>query len=190
MSDRYRPVSETVLADDWGRLTKHVFYYRRRDGTWDRQVREVYDRGHGACCLLHDPLADTVLLTRQFRLPMQVTEQDPFVVEVPAGLLDGAAPADRIRDELMEETGYRGTAIRHVTDLIMSPGSVSEYLACFVGRYDRGDQAGRGGGAPDEGEDIEVIHMPLADALAGVADGTIRDAKTAFLIQHLALSRR
>ena len=188
--DRYRPVAEEVLADAWGRLTRYTFDYRRGDGSWDRQVREVYDRGHGAAALLHDPDAGTVLLTRQFRLPMQVSGQDPFVVEAPAGLLDGAEPAERMRAELMEETGYAVGPLERVADLVMSPGSVSETLACFTGTYRRDAPAGAGGGAEGEGEDIEVLHVPLDRAVEMIATGEIRDAKTAFLVQHLALARR
>jgi nudix-type nucleoside diphosphatase (YffH/AdpP family) len=189
VTDRFRPAGQTVLSQEWGRLTRHDFAYRRGDGTWQDQTREVYDRGHGATCLLHDVEADTVLLTRQFRLPLQVTGQDPFLIETPAGLLDGAGAADRMRAELMEETGYVAGPLEHVLDLATSPGSVTEYLACFLGSYSRADRAGDGGGAIEEGEDIEILHVPLAEALAMVVDGRIRDAKTVFLIQHLVLRR-
>ncbi|TFL18745.1 NUDIX domain-containing protein [Jannaschia formosa] len=189
MTETFRPISSETLSDAWGTLTRHRFALRLSDGTWDEQVREVYDRGHGAAALLHDPQADTVLLVRQFRLPMQVSGQAPFVIEAPAGLLEGADPAERMRAELIEETGYEVGALTHVTDLIMSPGSVTEYLALFTGTYARADRAGEGGGARDEGEDIEVLHIPFAEALDMVRDGRISDAKTVVLIQHLALQR-
>jgi len=189
MTDSFRPISSDVLAEDWGTLTRYRFALRLRDGTWDEQVREVYDRGDGASALLHDPQADTVLLVRQFRLPVQVSGDDPFVIEAPAGLLDGADPAERMRAELVEETGYAVSELTHVTDLIMSPGSVKESLACFTGTYARHDQAAEGGGARDEGEDIEVLHIPFGEALAMVRDGRISDAKTVVLLQHLALKR-
>lgn len=51
----FRQISETVLAHDWGRLTKHEYALRRRDGAWQKQTRETYDRGNGAVCLLHNP---------------------------------------------------------------------------------------------------------------------------------------
>ncbi|MEJ6394012.1 NUDIX domain-containing protein [Gymnodinialimonas sp. 2305UL16-5] len=187
MSDRIRNIRPQLLSDNWGRLTKYTYEFQRSDGTWQEQVREAYDRGHGAACLLHDPKADTVLLVRQFRMPMYVTDQDPFLIEVPAGLLEGAAPEQRMRAELMEETGYEVGALTHVTDLIMSPGSVTEYLALYLGTYDRDSASGAGGGHEDEGEDIEVLHMPLEDALRGLVNGELRDAKTVCLIQHLAL---
>ncbi|MGB3554599.1 MAG: NUDIX domain-containing protein [Jannaschia sp.] len=189
MSDRFRPLSSETLSENWGTLTRHRFALRLRSGEWDEQVREVYDRGHGATCLLLDPEAGTVLLTRQFRLPMQVVDADPMLIETPAGLLDGAEPGERMRAELMEETGYEVGELTRVADLVMSPGSVTEILACFIGTYRRTAQVGAGGGAAEEGEDIEVLHVPLDDALAMVRDGRIRDAKTAFLIQHMVLER-
>ena len=187
--DRFRPVDQVVLSDDWGRLTRHDFDYRRADGTWQRQRREVYDRGHAAAALLHDPVADTLLLTRQFRLPMQVAGLDPFLIEVPAGLLDGAAPAERMRAELMEETGFEALTLGHVTDLVMSPGSVTEWIALFLGTYDRSRPAARGGGLSEEGEDIEILHPTVAQVRSLLSDGAIRDAKTVALIQHFLLTR-
>lgn len=189
MTETFRPLDSDILSDNWGTLTRHRYALRLRDGRWDEQEREVYDRGHGATCLLHDPDGDTVLLTRQFRLPLQVSGQNPYLIETPAGLLDGAEPGERMRAELMEETGYGVGTLTHVVDLVMSPGSVTEYLACFTGTYTRGARVGAGGGDVAEGEDIEVMHVPLPEALAMVRDGRIRDAKTAFLIQHLALAR-
>ncbi|PWJ16236.1 GDP-mannose pyrophosphatase [Jannaschia seohaensis] len=187
--DDFRPISTETLSDAWGALTRHRFALRRRDGTWDEQVREVYDHGHGAAALLHDPEADTVLLVRQFRLPLKLAGQDPYPIEAPAGLLENAAPAERMRAELMEETGYEARGLTHVIDLVMSPGSVTEHIACFIGAYTRDAPSGAGGGAAEEGEDIEVLHIPLPQALDMVRDGRISDAKTVVLIQHLVLSR-
>ena len=189
MSERYRPVSREVLSENWGTLTKHSFDYIRGDGTVERQVREVYDRGHAVACLLHDPDADTLLLVRQFRLPMQVAGLDPFLIEVPAGLLEGADPTARMQSELMEETGYEVGALDHVADVVMSPGSVTESLACYLGHYTREDRVGQGGGLAGEGEDIEVLHLPVTEAAAMVERGEIFDAKTVVLIQTFLLRR-
>ena len=72
----------------------------------------------------------------------------------------------------------------------MSPGSVTEKLHLFVAEYEPGDRIRSGGGLEREGEDIEVIEMPLVDALAGIANGTIQDGKTIMLLQHVALELR
>ena len=189
MSDRYRPIGSEVLSDGWGTLTRYEFEYRRADGTWDRQRREVYDHGDAVACLLYDARAGTVLLVRQFRLPLLLKGGDPFLIEVPAGLLEGAAPEARMRAELIEETGYEVGRLERAFDIVVSPGSLTERIACYTGSYDRGVRTGAGGGAADEGEDIEVLHVSLDEALRMVAAGTIRDAKTVVLLQHLALRR-
>lgn len=185
--DFFRPVAEQVLAQDWGRLTRYDYDLRLRDGTWQRQRREAYDRGNGATCLLFNPDTGCVLLTRQFRLPVFLNGGLPSMVEAPAGLLEGADPAERMQAELREETGYRVSTLRHLFDVYMSPGSVTEYLVFFEGEYHAADQVGQGGGVEEEGEDIEVLHIPLSRALQMVASGEIRDAKTIILIQNLAL---
>jgi len=91
----YRPISERVLADDWGRLTKYEYELRLRDGSWQKQTREAYDRGNGATCLLYNPANGHVLLTRQFRLPVLLNGGLESLIETPAGLLEGAEPATR-----------------------------------------------------------------------------------------------
>ncbi|GAB4527892.1 MAG: NUDIX domain-containing protein [Roseibium sp.] len=181
------PLDSTILSEEWGRLTRHRFRLRRRDGTWQEQTREVYDRGNGAVCLLFNPETGCVLLTRQFRLPVWVCGRDPLMIEAPAGFLDGAEPAERMRAELIEETGFEVSELEHLYDLHTSPGSVTEYLAFFTGVYSMGDRVSGGGGEAGEGEDIEVLHVPLVTALEMVRQGAIADAKTVILLQELAL---
>lgn len=183
--DVVKVIETEVLADNWGTLTKYTFDYRRRNGEWQRQTREVYDRGNGAACLLYNPETGCVLLTRQFRLPVWTANLDPFMIEAPAGLLDGAEPAARMRAELVEETGFEVSELEHLYDLQMSPGSVSEHLSFFLGSYSQGDKIGEGGGEEHEGEDIEVLHLPLAEAQTMIRDGRICDGKTVILVQEL-----
>ncbi|TIQ24711.1 MAG: GDP-mannose pyrophosphatase, partial [Mesorhizobium sp.] len=92
------------------------------------------------------------------------------------------------RKEAEEELGYRLKDVYRLFSPFMSPGSVTERLWFFVARYSPTDRISDGGGAPDEGEDIEVLEMPLDEALAGIYDGRIIDAKTIILIQHLKLN--
>lgn len=189
----FKPHSQTVLANDWGTLTKHAFELKRSDGTWQQQTRETYDRGHGAACLLYNPTDNTVLLTRQFRLPAFVTGHedvaDGMLIEAPAGLLEGMNPHERMRAELEEETGFAVSKLTMVFNPFMSPGSVTERLACFIGTYSARDQVSEGGGHPDEGEDIEVLHIKMGDAMMMIASGEIADAKTIMLLQHLMLQQ-
>jgi nudix-type nucleoside diphosphatase (YffH/AdpP family) len=188
LADRIRVQDVTVLSDDYAVLKKTVFDWRRDDGRWSTMSRETYDRGDG-CVLLPYNLANrTVLLARQFRYPTYVVGYDDLLIEAPAGVLDDASPEARIRAEVEEEVGYRLTQVRKVFQAFMSPGAMTETLHFFVAEYDAGMKVSDGGGLEEEGEEIQVLELTIDEALAMIADGRIRDAKTIMLLQHAALS--
>ncbi|PLP61114.1 GDP-mannose pyrophosphatase [Mesorhizobium loti] len=188
MDDRIRIRSQEILSDDWAILKKTTFDYRRRDGAWETQVRQTYDRGDGAAILPFDPERGTVLLVRQFRWPAFVTGHKEPLIEACAGLLDKDDAETCIRKEAEEELGYRLNGVKLLFTPYMSPGSVTEKLWLFAARYSPADRISEGGGAPEEGEDIEVLEMPVGDAMAAISDSRIIDAKTILLLQHLKLN--
>ena len=181
---RVRLRAVEVLSDAWYVLKRATYDYRSSDGTWAEQRREVYDRGNGATILLRDETRGTVLLTRQFRMPAYLNgHPDGMLLEAPAGLLDGDDPETAIRREAEEETGYHVGAITPVGEYFMSPGSVTERIAFFTGSYRADARVSGGGGLAHEGEDIEVVELTLADAIAMVERGEIVDGKTVLLLR-------
>lgn len=177
-----------TLFDDWYVLKKTTFDYLRRDGQWQSQTRETYDRGDGATILLYNRERRTVILIRQFRFPTYREGHDGFLIEAAAGLLEQASPEQRIRAEAEEETGYRVGEVHKVFEAFMSPGSVTERLHFFVAEYQPSSRLGDGGGLVHEGEDIEVLELPIDQAMAMVQDGRICDGKTIMLLQHARLN--
>jgi nudix-type nucleoside diphosphatase (YffH/AdpP family) len=172
----------------WHVLRRTTLDYRRRDGRWERQERETYDRGNGAVLLPYDVERDTVLLTRQFRYPAYVNDHpDGLLIEAAAGLLDDDDPVTAIRRESAEELGVSLAEVEHVFDAYMSPGSVTERLHFFAAAYTPDSRTGDGGGIAAEGEDIEVLELDFAEALAMTGDGRIVDGKTIMLLQWAAL---
>lgn len=186
---RWKELERRVLSDDWALLTSSRLRFTFADGTEDEQCREVYDRGDGAALLPYDPKRGTVLLGRQFRWPAAYRgDADPFLIEAAAGLLDDAEPETRIRAEAEEELGLELADVTFLFSTYMSPGSISEQLHFFAATYDAGTKRANVGGLRAEGEEIEVMELALSDALAMIADGRIRDAKTVMLLQHAALN--
>jgi nudix-type nucleoside diphosphatase (YffH/AdpP family) len=176
-----------VTSHGWHVLRRTTFGYRRRDGRVQTLQRETYDRGNGATILLYDPARGTVLLTRQFRYPAYVNgHPDGMLIETAAGLLDDDAPEVAIRREAGEELGVTVRQLRHVFDLYLSPGSVTERVHFYVAAYTPADRVDAGGGVAEEGEEIEVLEVRAAAALAMVADGRIVDGKTVILLQWAA----
>jgi nudix-type nucleoside diphosphatase (YffH/AdpP family) len=187
VSDRIRIKDDRVLSDNHYLLKTTTFEYRRGNGEWQTQHRETYDRGNGATLLPYNPAQRTVVLVRQFRYPAYVNGYDDLMIEAAAGLLDNASPETRIRAETEEETGYRLGAVTKVFEAFMSPGSVTEKLHFFVAEYEPAMRVSSGGGLANEGEDIELLELPIDEALTMVADGRIVDAKTIMLLQYAAL---
>jgi nudix-type nucleoside diphosphatase (YffH/AdpP family) len=177
-----------LTSHGWHVLRRTTYDYRRRDGRWVTEQRETYDRGNGATILLYDPGRRTVLLTRQFRFPAYVNgHPDGMLIEAAAGLLDDDDPETAIRREASEELGVMVGVLQHVFDAYMSPGSVTERVHFYAAPFRPADRTGDGGGLEGDGEDIEVVEIPFADALAMTADGRIADGKTIMLLQWAAL---
>ncbi|MCS3418779.1 nudix-type nucleoside diphosphatase (YffH/AdpP family) [Pseudomonas sp. BIGb0450] len=179
--------TEELLSDNWYVLKKYTFDLRRRDGSWQSQTREIYDRGNGATILLYNREQRTLLLIRQFRMPTFVNGYHGYLIESAAGLLDNASPEERIRLEAEEETGYRVGHVEKIYSAFMSPGSVTERIHFFIGEYQPGDRVSDGGGLEEEGEDIEVLELGFEAALSMVQRGEIVDGKTIMLLQYLEL---
>ena len=185
---RIRNIERKILSDNWYILNKYSFEYQKADGEWELQNREAYDRGNGAAILLYNSKKGTVILTKQFRMPTYVNgNDDGMMIEVCAGLLDGDHPADCVRKETEEETGYQITNVQKVMQTYMSPGSVTEILYLFVGEYDESMKVSEGGGAEDETENIEVMELDFKEAIKMVDKGEIKDAKTILLLQYAQL---
>lgn len=184
MNERVKITQTEVLSDNWYTLRKVTFDYQSKDGSWQTQSREAYDRGNGATILLYNKSTGTVILTRQFRMPTYVNANPTgMMIEACAGLLDQDNPEECIRRETEEETGYQLSEVRKIFEAYMSPGSVTEILHFFVAEYSKNMKVNEGGGVEEE-EDIEVLELPFEKALHMIESGEIKDAKTIMLLQY------
>lgn len=190
MNPNVKILETKVLSDNWYTLKKITFNYLKKDGTWQTQMRESYDRGNGSVILLYNTKKKTVILTRQFRLPSYINgNDDGMMIECCAGLLDNDNPTDCIRKEAMEETGYQIQNVRKLFEAYMSPGAVTEILHFFVAEYNEHMKVAEGGGLDHEQEDIEVLELDFEVAYNMIASGEIKDAKTILLLQFAKIHK-
>jgi len=179
----------TMLSDNWGKLNKVKYEYTLKNGTTEIHEREVYNRGNGAVILLYNKDKETVILTRQFRLPTWFNgNDDGMMIEACAGLLDEKDPVECIKRETEEETGYTLNEVQKVMEVYMSPGSVTEILYFFTGAYSDSMKTSEGGGEKSEQEHIEVLELLFEKAMGMVATGEIKDAKTIMLLQYAKIN--
>lgn len=173
------------LSDNWYKLDKVDFDYQTKNGQWQNQLRESYDRGDGAAILLYNSTKKTVILTKQFRMPSYLNENtDGMMIEVCAGLLDADDPLTCIKKEAEEETGYKIINPTKLFEIYSTPGAVTEKIHYFIAEYNAHMKISEGGGLEEETEEIEVLEIPFNEALEMIYSGEIKDAKTIILLQH------
>lgn len=177
------------LSDNWYKLDKVDFDYQLKNGAWQNQLRESYDRGDGAAILLYNPSKKTVILTKQFRMPSYLNENpDGMMIEVCAGLLDADDPLTCIKKEAEEETGYKINNPTKLFEIYSTPGAVTEKIHYFMAEYDANMKISEGGGLEEETEEIEVLEIPFDEAMEMIYTGEIKDAKTIILLQHAKIN--
>lgn len=152
-------------------------------------TRVSFERGDSVAVLVHDTARNAVILTRQFRYPTIATDAadgDGWLLELPAGGLEaGESPETCARREVEEEVGYKPDALEPICRFFVSPGGTSERITLYYAAVSGPSETGGGG---IDGEDIEVLRVPVAKFLQMAADNTIKDAKT--LIAALWLRAR
>lgn len=141
-------------------------------------VREVV-RHVGAVAVVPVTEDNDVILVKQYRYPF-----DTVLTEIPAGKLD--SPDEDIIEaalrELREETGATAETLTYIGDLIPSCAILDEVIHMFIA-----EGLSYGECDPDEDEFLNVVKVPLADAVMDVVNGRIRDSKTQVGILKAAL---
>jgi GDP-mannose pyrophosphatase NudK len=183
MAKSARIIGETLLARGRFDLTRTEIEVVEDDGTTRTLTHEVYRHGLAAAVLLYDAKRGVVTLVKQFRAGAYLSDGALATIEVCAGMLDGDAPEACAVREALEETGVAIREPLHAFDAYMSPGGMSEKIACFVAAYGEADRVGTGGGV-DADEHIEVLEVPFSEAMAMIGRGEIADAKTIALLAY------
>jgi nudix-type nucleoside diphosphatase (YffH/AdpP family) len=109
-------------------------------------------------------------------------------LEACAGIIDpGETPEETARRETAEEIGVTVGRLRSLGSVLPSAGTLTERMHLYVAEVSAADLSSRGRGNPHEGENIEVVEVPLAKLYEMARQGTIEDAKTLIIVQRLML---
>lgn len=189
-NSKVKNIKSTLLSDNYYILKKVSFDYLMRNGNWVNQMREVYNRGDGAGILLYNTKKNTVILTKQFRMPTFLNDNnDGYLVEVAAGMLDKDDPETCIIRETEEEVGYRLKSVKKIYEAYTSPGVMTEKMYFFIGEYTDDMKVSDGGGIDSEHEDIEVLELPFKEAVHMLNEGQIHDTRTIVLLQYALIHK-
>ena len=179
---------ETTLHSGFLELRQYAISHKLFNGDTSPVLkRESIVRPPSVGVILYDPSRQQVVLVEQFRMGPFLSNDDPWLLEVVAGMSEPGEELDAVaRREVTEETGYQVAALLPVADVYVSPGASSEKLKLFCALVDA-SKAGGTFGVADEGEDIKVHVLPLSDAYDMVTDGRINNAPAVIALQWLKL---
>ena len=183
---KIKNITHHLLSKDWATLHKIDYDYQFNNGEWDRVSRECYNRGNGTAILLYNTEKSTVILTKQFRMPIyENNKSEAMSIEACAGALENNEDLKTcVFREVEEETGYKINVAKLVLEAYMSPGAMTEKLYSFIAEYSEEMKKNKGGGLASENEEIYVLELPFSEAIQMIKDKIIIDAKTIMLLQY------
>jgi ADP-ribose pyrophosphatase len=140
------------------------------------ELEIIHHPGAAAIVAMKDE--ETVLLIRQYR-----HAAGGYILEIPAGTLrPGEDPVVCAARELEEEIGFRPSALEPLATFFTTPGFTDEVIHIYQAT---GLMPGKQN--LDHDEVLEVVEVPLREAIGRIGDGSIRDGKTIVGLQVVFL---
>lgn len=190
MKYRWKIIQHEVVYEGYFRMEKYQLQHEKFDGgLTDVFQREIFERGSAVAVLPYDPKRDKVVLIEQFRAGAIGTQQQPWLKEIVAGIIETGESQQQVAErETLEEAGCNILRLEKITQYYVSPGGTTEQCALYCGQV---DSEGVGGihGLDHEHEDIRVEVVDLKQAEAWLEDGTINSAASIIALQWLLLNR-
>ncbi len=171
---RYKLLEKKPLYRGFFKLDAYSVDHECYAGGNQTIVREHLERGDAAAVLLYDQISDEVLLIEQFRIGPAVHDDEAWLIEIVAGMIDpGEEPEETVRREAVEEAGFEPFELHHLGSYYSTPGGSSERIDLYLGLVDRNKPAGDGGGMKHEHEDIHPFWISREKAMAWLMNGKI-----------------
>ncbi len=189
-SENVQEKNKETLYSGFLKLFRYNIRHGLFRGGWSEQLqREAVVRPPSVGVLLFDPDLEQVILVEQFRIGPYLSDDDPWLLEVVAGISEPGESLESVAlREVKEEADYDVRYLLPVTNFYVSPGASNEKLMLYCGIVDARETGGIYG-LSEEGEDIKVHVIPCFDAYKMIEDGRIANASTVIGLQWLKLNQ-
>lgn len=188
--DDYQIIEREVLYQGVFRMVRYTLRYKLfAGGTSNIITRELMERKSAAGVLPYDPILDKVVLIEQFRPGSLSHPNNPWLIEVVAGVFDpDEKPSNVAIREAKEEANCEILDLYPICEYFVSPGGSNEYFHLFCGRIDA-SQAGGIHGLLEENEDIRTFSLSVDEAIKLLQAGKILTSPAIISLQWLQLNR-
>jgi len=170
----YKVIKKERVYQGFFAMDEYTVNHDRFAGGSLQVKRENMERGDAAAILLYDNKADEVLLLEQFRIGPAARNDNPWLTEIVAGIIDAGETAEQaaIR-EAEEEAGFVPSEVQFLGRYYTTPGACSEQIDLFLGLVDKQRPVSAGGGCEDEQEDIRSFWVARQQAMRMLAEGKV-----------------
>jgi ADP-ribose pyrophosphatase len=170
----YKIISKRPLHEGFFAMHEYTVEHDCFAGDSQQIKRENMERGDAVAMLLYDPQVDEVLLLEQFRIGPAVRKDNPWLIEIVAGMIDaGESEEKAVLREAAEEAGYSPYEACFLGRYYTTPGGCSERIDLFLGLVDKQSPVSNGGGMDEEHEDIRSFWITREHAMQWLAQGKI-----------------
>ncbi|MCD6039786.1 MAG: nudF [Gammaproteobacteria bacterium] len=182
---------EVLFQGSFLRLARYSIKHRLFNGNWSPIFKcEVLERKSAVAILPYDPLLDRVILIKQFRPGALSDPQSPWLLEIPAGVIEENENLEKVAyREMIEEIGYKPSLLHPISEFFVSPGAANEYLHLYCGKVDARTIEGVHG-IKNENEDIYALNLPAEEAFAKLYSGQIKTVPAIVALMWLQIHRK
>ncbi|MGX5202741.1 NUDIX domain-containing protein [Aliikangiella sp. IMCC44632] len=183
---QYQLVKKESMYAGYFQLNRYSYQIELYQGGWSPVFqREVFERGHAAAALLIDQANEKVVLVEQFRPGAVGFNQNPWLIELVAGIIEtDETPEEVIRRESVEEAGCEVKRLKPLYQYLVTPGGSTESVCLFLAEVDATNLV-EVAGLEFENENIRVLSYSIAEALALLESGQVNNGMTLIALQWL-----
>ena len=186
---QYELLAKKPLYSGFFKLNRYRFRQQLFAGGWSQTFeREIFERGHAVAVLLLDPDKEVIALVEQFRPGAVATEENPWVLELVAGMIEkDELPEEVAKRETIEEAGCELLGLEKICEYLVSPGGSTERIWLYLGRVDS-DKLSANAGLLDEHEDIRIHQLSVEKAFEQLDAGQFNNAMILIGLQWLRIN--
>ena len=189
MSSKFKILNKKNIHNGFFKMNEVTLKYKKYDGTWSNEIkRELFGGAQVSAVLPYDPKNKKIVLIQQFRPGTISKDNNNYLDEVVAGIIDPGESAEQAaKRECLEETGCKINKLSQIQGYYPAPGSSESFFSLFLGEVDAPDKETIRG-LENENEDILVKSYSFMDVKNKMENKEILNGLTLIALQWFFLN--